>query len=792
MESLSQIVDMVRRGDRIDAAEAVRLWREAPLWLLGSLAAERKRAVSGDEVYYNRNIHIEPSNICVFDCEFCSFRRAEGDADAWSLTLDQIEQRAREAAASDPTEVHIVGGVHPDHDLDFYCEAIRRVKRALPSAAVKAFTAVELLYMIRKAGLSVARGLERLRESGMEAIPGGGAEIFDERLRERICPEKGTAEEWLAVHRIAHRMGIPTNATMLYGHVETIEQRVDHLDRLRRLQDEAPGFDAFIPLKYRSRHNRLSHAGECGVDEDLRTMAMCRIFLDNIPHIKAYWVAYGKPTAELALSFGADDLDGTIDDSTKIYSMAGGDERPSMSVGEIESVISAAGMRPVERDTHYRPVAATRQREISAISRQTAPRIGCEPVSESSKKNAAAAAPAKDFAAAVPATPAPTAATTSRVSAAAVSVPVPAASDANARPDRKPKNEKIRTDNMENTDTKPRRPVTGRSARTRANDSRRGLLFKLDDMRRRYPVVAHTIYIMLTILCMVVVLSFGLDKGTRHDKSIVVPNFVGMDIDDARREADRMDLRIVVQDSIFDSDLAGGTVVEQLPRHGDRRAVEVKPGRKIYLTINAYNRRMVTVPYVAKQSLRQAKNQLERAGLTIRELVYETDMVATDYVLREEINGRQIMAASTPVTVPYGTGVTLYVSCQPDRPSRVVPKLIGMRLSQAQSTLWDNGLNVGKVEYDASVKDFKDRREAKVYKQSLHQNQGARPGARISLWLTVDGEAVDKHAKASEADALRYEQQRRREEQEHADSIARARTVESLMQDLSDESSHAE
>ncbi len=237
-------------------------------------------------------------------------------------------------------------------------------------------------------------------------------------------------------------------------------------------------------------------------------------------------------------------------------------------------------------------------------------------------------------------------------------------------------------------------------------------------MRRRYPVAAHIIYIALAILCLVIILSFGLDWGTRHGKSIVVPNFVGMDISEAEREAERMDLRIVVQDSIFDSDVAGGVVVEQLPRHGDKRSVEVKPGRKIYLTINAYNRRMVTVPYVAKQSLRQAKNQLERAGLTIRELIYEPDMVATDYVLREEINGRQIMATSTPVSVPYGTGVTLYVSYQSGRASRVVPKLIGMRLSQAQSTLWDNGLNVGKIEYDASVKDFKDRREAKVYKQS--------------------------------------------------------------------------
>ena len=353
MESLSQIVDKVRRAERIDAAEAVRLWREAPLWLLGSLAAERKRAVSGDEVYYNRNIHIEPSNICVFDCEFCSFRRAEGDADAWSLTLDQIEQRAREAAASDPTEVHIVGGVHPDHDLDFYCEAIRRVRRALPSAAVKAFTAVELLYMIRKAGLTTEEGLRVLRDAGMEAIPGGGAEIFDEEVRSRICPDKGSTAEWFDVHRTAHRMGLRTNCTILYGHVERVEHRIDHLDRLRALQDETRGFDAFIPLKYRSFGNPMSEIGEVSVTEDLRMLALSRLYLDNIPHIKAYWVMYGRETAELALAFGADDIDGTIDDTTKIYSMAGGDRRPVMTEEQMHCMAAAAGYRAVERDTHY-------------------------------------------------------------------------------------------------------------------------------------------------------------------------------------------------------------------------------------------------------------------------------------------------------------------------------------------------------------------------------------------------------------------------------------------------------
>ena len=356
MRSINEISESIRRGERLAAEDALKLWREAPLWLLGELASERKEQVSGKEVYYNRNVHLEPTNICLFNCEFCSFRRREGDEDAWYMSLDDIEARAMELRGADITEVHIVGGVHPKHDLDTYCAMIRRVKRALPHVTVKAYTAVEIFYMIRNDGISVVEGLRRLKEAGMECIPGGGAEIFDTTLRKKICPEKCSSEEWLAVHRAAHNMGIPTNCTMLYGHIETLEQRIDHLERLRSLQDEAPGFDAFIPLKYHSHGNRLSQAGECSVEEDLRTIAMSRLFLDNIPHIKAYWVSYGKATTEMALAFGADDIDGTIGDTTKIYSMAGGVERPSMSVEELESMVESVGFTPIERDSHYNRV----------------------------------------------------------------------------------------------------------------------------------------------------------------------------------------------------------------------------------------------------------------------------------------------------------------------------------------------------------------------------------------------------------------------------------------------------
>ena len=354
MQRIDDIADKVRRAERIDDTEAELLWRRAPLWLLGELAIAAKRRVSGDKVYYNRNFHIEPTNRCVFNCRFCSYRRPAGSPEAWDYTMDQIEEIVRGKQGRGITEVHIVGGVHPEHGLEYYTDMIRRVKALLPEAAIKAFTAIELSYMIRKAGLSVEAGLRQLKQAGMDAIPGGGAEIFDDQVRRRICPDKGSTAEWFEVHETAHRLGILTNATILYGHVEELRHRIDHLRRLRELQDATGGFNAFIPLKYRNFGNPMSEIGEVSVIEDLRMLAMSRIYLDNIPHIKAYWVMYGKATTELALAFGADDIDGTIDDTTKIYSMAGADDRrPTMSVDEIHRIVRAAGCRAVERDTFY-------------------------------------------------------------------------------------------------------------------------------------------------------------------------------------------------------------------------------------------------------------------------------------------------------------------------------------------------------------------------------------------------------------------------------------------------------
>lgn len=356
-QAVAQIAERITRAERISERDALVLMNDAPLALLGMLALERKKALSGDYIFYNRNIHIEPTNICLFKCKFCSYRRGAAEDGAWYYSLEEIEQIVKGYIGKPITEVHVVGGVHPSHDLDYYCRVISLVKAILPHVVVKAYTAVELYYIIDKAGLTLEQGLLKLKQAGMGAIPGGGAEIFDPEVRAMICPEKPSAKQWLDVHSQAHRLGIATNATILYGHVENYEHRIDHLSQLRQLQDQTHGFDAFIPLKYRSANNSMSEHGEVSLPEDLRMLAISRIFLDNFPHIKAYWPMLGKETTELALSFGADDIDGTIDDTTKIYSMAGAaDQRPSMTTDDMQRMIRRAGFEPIERDTFYNKV----------------------------------------------------------------------------------------------------------------------------------------------------------------------------------------------------------------------------------------------------------------------------------------------------------------------------------------------------------------------------------------------------------------------------------------------------
>lgn len=341
---------------RISKEEALALY-ELPLGELGVRAGAIKRSKSGDKVYYNRNIHIEPTNICCFHCNFCSYRREEGENGSWYYDLAEIERLAKEQIGSGITEVHIVGGVHPKHDLNSYCDMIATVKKVLPNVAIKAYTAVELYFIIKHSGLTLEEGLKRLVVSGMSAIPGGGAEIFADRVRKIICPDKPNAQQWLQTHKVAHLLGVKTNATMLYGHIETLEERIDHLQRLRDLQDETGGFDAFIPLKFKRENNQLGVGmNETSIVDDMKTFAISRIFLDNFDHVKAYWAMLGVDETEMALNFGADDIDGTIGDTTKIYTMAGQKTKPTMSQEKLEQIIRKNGFTPVERDTYYNEI----------------------------------------------------------------------------------------------------------------------------------------------------------------------------------------------------------------------------------------------------------------------------------------------------------------------------------------------------------------------------------------------------------------------------------------------------
>jgi aminodeoxyfutalosine synthase len=354
---LAEIAVSVIDGRRLTPGEALILYREADLSLLALLATTAKRRKSGDIVFFNRNFHIEPTNICVYNCRFCSYRKPEGDADSWELSESEILDIVRRFDGIPVTEVHITGGVHPSRDIHYYGRILAAIRRLRPDISIKAFSAVELEYMIKKEGMTYTEGIRLLRDYGLDSIPGGGAEIFDPVLRRRICSEKADAEAYLAIHEAAHNLGLTSNATILYGHSETPEQRIDHMLRLRDLQDRTGGFNAFIPLKFRRENNRMSKLREVPVTEDMRNYALSRIFLDNFSHIKAYWPAIGKNSAMMSLAFGADDLDGTIDDTTKIYSMAGSEEnRPSLSTAGLVAMIRSAGFRPVERDTNYRTV----------------------------------------------------------------------------------------------------------------------------------------------------------------------------------------------------------------------------------------------------------------------------------------------------------------------------------------------------------------------------------------------------------------------------------------------------
>lgn len=352
--SLKQIAEKVTAGIRLDAAEGLTLFRIADLPLLGILSGFQRRRINGNIAYFNRNFHIEPTNKCVYNCRFCSYHKPAGDPESWEYSHEQMLEIVRRFDNKDVTEVHIVGGVHPSYDIYYYADLLRKIKEHRPSLHIKAFSAIELDYMIGKAGMTTEEGLAFLKDHGLNSIPGGGAEIFDEEVRKNICAEKSSSEMWLSIHEKAHLLGIPSNATMLYGHIENYAHRISHMEKLRELQDRTQGFNAFIPLKYKKANNSMSYLGESSIIEDLRNYAVSRIFLDNIPHIKAYWPMIGRETAQISLAFGTDDLDGTIDDTTRIYSMAGaGDKNPSMTSEEIAALIREAGFVPAERDSYY-------------------------------------------------------------------------------------------------------------------------------------------------------------------------------------------------------------------------------------------------------------------------------------------------------------------------------------------------------------------------------------------------------------------------------------------------------
>lgn len=354
-KDLKNISEKVLANERISFDEGVILFEKGELGFLGTLANYVREQKNGNNVYFNRNFHIEPTNICVFDCKFCSYSRLlKNKEEGWELSEEQILDKVRSYDGKPVTEVHIVGGVHPKMGLMYFANLIKKIKEIRPEIHVKAFTAVELDYMCRKAKVSYEEGLKILKDHGQNSLPGGGAEIFDETIRKEICEDKCTSAEWLEIHETAHKLGMPSNATMLYGHVEKFEHRIDHMNRLRELQDKTKGFNTFIPLKFRNGGNQMSHIAESTVIEDLRNYAVSRIYMDNFGHVKAYWPMIGRTTAQLSLAFGVDDIDGTIDDTTKIYTMAGSEEQsPALTTQQLVELIKQVGRTPIERDTLY-------------------------------------------------------------------------------------------------------------------------------------------------------------------------------------------------------------------------------------------------------------------------------------------------------------------------------------------------------------------------------------------------------------------------------------------------------
>lgn len=355
---LKLIAEKVRKQERITFDEAVTLYEKGELAYLGVLANFIREQKHGDLTFFNRNFHIEPTNVCVYDCKFCAYSRLIKERDqGWEMDVDGMMEIVKKYDNEAVTEVHITGGVVPKQNLAFYAEFFQRCKAHRPELHIKGLTPVEYYYIFKKAKLSHYEGMKYLQSCGLDSMPGGGAEIFDPEIRKQISDDKCTADQWLDIHEQAHALGMKTNATMLYGHIEEFKHRVDHMDRLRQLQDKTGGFQTFIPLKFRNQGHQMSHVPEVSVIEDLRNYAVARIYLDNFDHIKAYWAMISRETAQLSLAFGVDDIDGTLDDTTKIYSMAGAEEQtPGMSTQQLVELIKNVGRHPIERDTLYHVV----------------------------------------------------------------------------------------------------------------------------------------------------------------------------------------------------------------------------------------------------------------------------------------------------------------------------------------------------------------------------------------------------------------------------------------------------
>jgi aminodeoxyfutalosine synthase len=353
--TLQKIGTKVIHNERLLFEEGVYLFEHASLPYVGALANWKRESLHGDKTYFNKNFHIEPTNVCVFSCKFCSYSKLYAHKEeGWELTVDQMLDIVKSYDGKPVTEVHIVGGVHPKLTLEFFLELMRAIKAHRPDLHIKAFTPVELEYMFRKAKVSVEEGMRLAKEAGLDSLPGGGAEIFHPEIREQICADKATADQWLHIHKTAHELGMHSNATLLYGHIESFSHRIDHMERLRQLQDQTKGFNTFIPLKFRNSNNEMSNVPESILLEDLKMYAISRLYLDNFPHVKAYWPMLGRDAAQLTLSYGVNDIDGTIDDTTKIYSMAGSEEQnPAMTTAQLVALIKQAKRAPIERGTLY-------------------------------------------------------------------------------------------------------------------------------------------------------------------------------------------------------------------------------------------------------------------------------------------------------------------------------------------------------------------------------------------------------------------------------------------------------